>query len=213
MLLAMPSKDNEDDRESGFEEHFLRTLLEDAINAINRCSNEDNAANYRDAIRTIFASLEGVLAWWRESILDFAQHSDSLDLKTILALSEISFSIDSDGNVNERKNHIPFVTMVKLCGKALRRINPDWKLDLSVKGWAQVKRATDIRNRIMHPKNASHLIVSMDELNDSVGGLLWFLETTVGAVENTNRSLRENYAEIRMMLKAAKAETIYEPKA
>jgi hypothetical protein len=161
--------------EKEVQESFLRILVEDVIISTERHDIDPTQANKRDLIRTIFAAIEGLSWSYREKVRSVANDIDPLSPIQKLALAEKTYSVDEQGKIQAQTRFISIPAMIRLTTRLVEQFCPALKVDFDVAGWADLKQAIKVRNRITHPKSLSDLDVSSADVAFSQSGLFWFL--------------------------------------
>lgn len=98
------------------------------------------------------------------------------------ALSEQSISIGQNGKITIQRKSIPTAAAIKFLARLARRICHEPVLELSDAGWSKLSNATQIRNRITHPKRSSDMEIEKRDLADSEVAFAWCFENLIIAM-------------------------------
>ena len=71
------------------------------------------------------------------------------------------------------------------------KARPQFDCDFSHVGWANLKKAVEVRNRLVHPKTIDDLKVSDDELAMAQSALGWFLAMVILALRENVSNLKD----------------------
>lgn len=127
----------------------------------------------RALVRSIFAFIEGVSYFLRQSLLE--QFTERLTTLEQMALGEISFNIRSNGAIQEQRAKLRTLDLIKLTIHASAKALPKAsKLECKGPEYDALARSLQVRDRLMHPKSAKNLSVSDQEIKDAVNGYGWF---------------------------------------
>lgn len=158
---------------------FLRTLVEDVAAALQRISQADTEGHRRDAVRTIFAAIEGVTWFYREHVRRTADDLGMLTTAVDLALQEKSYTLGSKGNLIEQIKFTPLTSMIKFVAKVAEETCGGSHVNFGQAGWDDLQRAITVRNRITHPKTRADLVVTAQEVAIAETGFVWLLNLVV----------------------------------
>ena len=157
----------------------LRKLLEQVNADIAECnrhmSKEDSPFWRRAAFRTVFASMEALVAHAKRSVLVFSKlDGTALSPAEYLALRGVEYAVEENGAVVERKAKIRFLADLHL---ALSYFAKATESDLSLKkddGWVSLTRSVKVRDRITHPKTAEDYDITDPEVKELLAAWAWF---------------------------------------
>lgn len=177
---------------------FLRTLVEDVEAADQRRELSDTPGHRRDAVRTMFAAIEGVAWICREYVRTTAKALDVLDPILEMALLEQTYFVSDRGKVKTQTRYIAFTAMFKLVSKICEEISSSFFVDFTAYGWNCVLESIEIRNKLMHPKSFEDLNVSVDDLTKANIAFRWMVQNCAQMMEAVrteidffNRNARE----------------------
>jgi hypothetical protein len=154
-------------------------LLNDVVDDFSTLSGLPEPAQgprRRSVIRAVFAAIEGHIWAMKQRLLAFGE--PTLSAAEVALLREVQYSIDDKGNGVEKAALLTFKQNIKFVIAVVKRLNPATQVDLGDGGWQALTDALDVRHRLTHPKSASDLQVSQDELVAAVRGLAWFMQLT-----------------------------------
>lgn len=170
---------------------FIHTLVEDVVSAIERREMSDTEAHRREAIRTIFAAIEGVAWVYREHIRRAAKDLGTLTTGLEIALQEKSYSAGGRGELVEQVRYTPLANMIRFIARVAVETCQVPEIDFNHGGWAKLQRAIAIRNRLTHPKSRADLQVSVEEVETAEGGFMWLLALAIEGMGSINERLIE----------------------
>lgn len=161
-------------------------------------------SNRRHLIRALFAAIEGMVWTYREHIVDVAKSCDTLTFAEEFAFSEVSYSVTSQGKIIELARFVPTLAMLRLTTKLAERLDQNLVVRFDEAGWEALCKATEIRNRITHPKSESDLEISGHDLAICRAGFDWLFELSLKAMESTNVAFRNFTEELVSILESLK---------
>jgi hypothetical protein len=170
---------------------FTHVLVGDVKAAEKRRRDTDNQTHRRELVRAVFAAIEGLHWQLKNDVL--RQGSSELSHLEYAAMLEESYSVDERGNVNAFPRYLPLTTAIRLVVNVVRRYRPAYQVDFNHAGWANLKTAVEVRNRLVHPKQLEDLNVSADEVRKTLSGFQWILALVIEILRETNKDLRETY--------------------
>jgi hypothetical protein len=128
----------------------------------------------------MFAAVEAAIWVFKQEAVD--QHANGaviFEPSELILLSEKSPVLDSDGALREAPLAIRFAPNVIFAFKCHARAHNYLPvLDVGDYRWDLLKRSSQVRNRLMHPKGLASLQVSDQEISDARRSLSWFLKTS-----------------------------------
>jgi hypothetical protein len=153
---------------------FTRFLLDDVATAISTLQESDTGPNRRGLIRTVFAAIEGLHWQLKDDVLRHAQIVTRMTIQERAAMLEESYSVDDRGAVNTVHRFLPLTTTIRLVVSIVQRYRTEYEVDYSHPGWADLKAAILVRNRLVHPKSVQEMNVSDEEIEQGLSALDWF---------------------------------------
>ena len=161
-----------------FGEEFLGILMHDVLLAIQRRDLNDTQATRRALIRTRFAAIEGAAWEYREHVRCIAADLDSLPRLVELALSEKTYRVAENGEIDEQVCYISTPAMIRLTTRLAESICTDFEFDFKNVGWMNFKTSIKIRNRITHPKTRGDLEIADNEIAVCQSAFFWIINLT-----------------------------------
>lgn len=141
----------------------------------------------RSFIRSSFAWVEGVIFQMRKICLFLA-----VVLKMDLSKEEKEALMQSYGVPNEKgkKRRYPqFHEGVKFAFKMMSKVSRNgFELNCSGKEWQEFIAATEIRDRLMHPKTAKDLIINDVELALVANATAWLVNNYAPAMQRLKKT-------------------------
>ncbi|HQS70999.1 MAG: hypothetical protein B7Y36_04195 [Novosphingobium sp. 28-62-57] len=176
------------------ERAFLTTLMIDADAAIRRFRDPENDIQQarRELVRSVHATIDGVVWAFREHVRSSAREMDMLTAAEEAVLSETSFQVNERGMISAQTRYLPLLGAVRLAARIATKINSNFTPDFGGSDWRGFIEAVATRNRLTHPKTISDLEVTDEEANQVIGSFFWLLEMAVAAMESSNEAVR-NY--------------------
>jgi hypothetical protein len=179
---------------------FVLTLVGDVSSAIGRRDADDTQANRRDLIRAIFAAVEGLTWSFKTEIVEIARSVDVLSSEEEQALSELSFSITSQGKIATQPRFVPLPALIRMAARLAAKINRNFIPEFDGVGWRRFRQAVKVRNRITHPKKDSDLDISDSDMEECLGALFWLLELHQNALEAATHGFRKYVQDFKHVL-------------
>lgn len=167
------------------ETKFLASLVEDVDLAIKRRDGSDTQSARRDLVRTLFAAIDGTVWAFRETVVDAASSTYGLTPEEEAVLSETAFNVSKSGKITAQAKFVPQRALIKLVTRIALRISRETLVDFSEAEWSKHKSATDVRNRITHPKSASDLYLSETDVQDSLDAFFWLFARLTDVMAST----------------------------
>ena len=93
----------------------------------------------------------------------------------VLILKEKLPNVKNTGEVSTRPHFLPTEVSLKLAFHLFSKvINSDYRLNYSDSSYKKLIESMKVRNRIVHPKDASSLEITGREVVDMCAGVIWF---------------------------------------
>lgn len=184
----------------GISRGFIRTLIGDVQSALTRLEASDTETHRREAIRTIFAAIEGVAWVYREHVRTAARELGDMTPLLDFALQEKTYAVNERGDVTEQIRFIPLAAMIRLITQVAERSCPRLKVDFGHKGWSNLKLAISVRNRLVHPKTIEDLTITKGDLEIANSGFSWLLALTLAGMSAANDALATFTADARTIV-------------
>jgi len=177
-------------------DNAIDELAHDADSAKLLLVSEDSQFNRRVYIRALFAYFEGFSFFMRrnaEELLSIrATIRKSIDYDTLFLLQEKVPHITSGGKVRHREHKVPFADHFAFTLRthfSALEIEEDPFKD---SGWPLFQKALAVRDRITHPKLASDVEITNEDLAICESGLSWFKNVVVGLSKKDTWGLKQN---------------------
>ncbi|KWV93913.1 hypothetical protein [Erythrobacter sp. AP23] len=180
---------------------LIAILIADVAEAKSRLQKEDTQTARRELIRAQFAAIEGLVWLARQHIAGVAREMDKLTEDEASALSEQSISIGQNGKITIQRKFIPTAAAIRFLARLARRICHEPVLELTDAGWSRLSNATQIRNRITHPKRSSDMEIEERDLADSEVAFAWCFESLIIAMERVTLAFRDEVEGIGEVLR------------
>ncbi len=165
-------------------------LLSDVAASQERHEAHSNQQAKRDLIRTLFAAIEGSAWFYKEHIQALAETTDMIEADEVLALSEVTLTVDKAGKLHSHPRFLTTTASVRLVSRIAHRIAPDHQINFGGGEWSLFQEAIEVRNRLTHPKDLSDLILSEEQTVTCTNAFYWFLEETTHSIEAATRAAR-----------------------
>jgi hypothetical protein len=170
---------------------FTHILVDDVVAAQKRLKRRDTPNHRRELIRAAFAAIEGLHWQLKRDVL--AHSRGKLSPHEYAAMIEQTYSVDDRGNVNVSPRFLPLATAVRLVVNVVKRSRPNYQLDFNHVGWANLKAAVEVRNRLVHPKTLEDLNVSDAEIGKAMSAFTWVLALVIEVLQETHAALTGDY--------------------
>jgi hypothetical protein len=170
---------------------FTHILVHDVIASQKRFRRRDTPNHRRELIRAVFAAIEGLHWQLKRDVL--SHNRTKLSPHEYAAMVEQTYSVDDRGNVNVTPRFLPLVTAVRLVVSIVKRSRPTYQLDFNHVGWANLKAAVEVRNRLVHPKTLEDLNVSDAEIDKAMSAFSWILALVIEVLQETHAALTGDY--------------------
>ena len=160
------------------QKNFIEILIRDLSAEMLRAARSNDEIQRRSVVRSGFATVEGFIAFIKQTILDDLQLNTHVYSEGEVALlRELTYQADDRGNVKSSPKFIPTDANLLFTMKAWCRGISDGRLDLGVPGWQNFKKSLALRHRLVHPKRAEDLTISDDEFIAFVKAMSWFMSS------------------------------------
>ena len=160
---------------------LFNALMDDVICANDIWLERGDEFSHRLYVRTVFASVEGVIQVMKSAALlrDEINELPVLTPEELILLKEEEVQTGNNDEVPPKKKktsllsnfQFTFLTYAKVRGETV-------KLDKGGQGWQSLNDAIRIRNRLMHPHTLKELQVSQKDMEIVEQGMKFFRDTT-----------------------------------
>jgi hypothetical protein len=133
----------------------------------------------RTLIRATFAYIEGMTYRVKQIVLDgYESGYLVLTQPQIAILSEVNYVLQENGEVAETPAKIRIASSIRFMFKIMSKMPPFKEHDLVLNdgGWEAFKTGLKIRDRLMHPKDLTSVLISEAEIDTIGRARVWFLE-------------------------------------
>ncbi len=153
---------------------LLLALQQEYLDARMRACERDSQENRRTLVRVLCALIEGV-NWGLK--LQLASNQ-MLDEGERACVREQAYDLKDNGAVRVRPLHLKTVPNTRFTFTMFARIH---KIENPLPGesatWKALRDVVDVRNRITHPKKASDLTITEEELQAANAVFRWYSES------------------------------------
>ena len=140
-------------------------------------ANPDQFAN-RTLLRTYFAFVEGLAYQLRQVTIASLEGSHLLTQAELALLKEERFQLNSKGEPECRENFqsvLPNLLFSIRC--YVKNHGASYSPDTGHNGWESMRRAVAVRDRITHPKSASGLEITEEDVAHFTSAAAWWKRT------------------------------------
>lgn len=159
------------------QEDFFDIAVGDAQSSLEEAFQTKSPRHKRNAVRAVFAFIDGCHNFVRGHVESQASAYKHLyAISDLAVLREESPYVDERGNVKTRQLKVPLITSIKALVKLLEKNDvAKHEVDLTHSGFFALARAIEIRNRVVHPKNAEELDLSNEDMQLVAQAFNWYL--------------------------------------
>lgn len=163
-------------------------LLEDAEEAEVLLNKEPNRQFFRRAyIRSIFASIEGIIWVIKQTCLKARSPKGVLPMTIVeyAMLADESYGLKGNGETCIQTKFLRLPDNLRFTVKVVNRLfRMQLELGIGTTTWKNFQTALAIRHRITHPKNASDIDISDDEIEICKEVTGWFNDIVAKFIQN-----------------------------
>jgi hypothetical protein len=188
------------DQERSRSRAFMSLLVEDVIAARERLSASDTQTTRRDVVRASLAAIEGMTWIAREHVRIGLETAGELSPVADLALQELSFSISPNGTLRKQVRPVPLLTTIRLVVSQAQNLSSEISVNFLGRGWSNLRRAVEIRNRITHPKPNQSMAIEDSDLAVVGSSVSWLLATVEFIMASVNLALNEQSDLLRRLI-------------
>lgn len=160
------------------------TLNEDLDAALKVGRQDPSQFAHRTLIRTYFAFVEGIAYQLRQVTRASLEDTDLLTQGERALLREERFHLSAKGEPEAKENFqsaLPNLLFSVRC--YVKNHGAVYSPDTGHHGWDSMKRAIAVRDRITHPKSASGLEITDEDVNHFVTAAEWWKRTLLEMFE------------------------------
>lgn len=152
------------------------SLGQDVLVCTKMLERDDGQFWRRTLVRTSFALIEGMVHRMKQLAFEVCLYEKiSLSRAEVAMLQEEGYELNDKGEAISKANYMHITKNVRFAFKLLARaygVNHELKIDDA--GWDNFKKALKIRDRLMHPKNSSDLVVDNADVSTVDKAVGWF---------------------------------------
>jgi hypothetical protein len=157
-------------------QQIIQVLGTDCDKHYKLCHHEDDQLHRRAYVRSVFAFIEGIVHHMKETASRIGFLFGHVNAYERTALDDVKVDIDAKGNITTKPLHPTFLNNIRFTFKiSAKTIGSSFTLQTGGGGWEALRKALEVRNRLMHPKDIHRLEVTADELKASKKAFDWFL--------------------------------------
>lgn len=173
-------------------EYFFDIAIEDAQSSLEEALQTNAPRHKRNSVRAVFAFIDGCHNFVRSHVESQASAYKHLySVSDLAVLREESPYVDERGTVKTRQLKVPLITSIKALVKLLEKNNAaKHEVDLMHPGFFALSKAVEIRNRVVHPKNAKELDLSEEDIHTVANAFNWYLAFALRMSHASNESMR-----------------------
>lgn len=154
-------------------------LSKDAEKAIKIADKAPNQFNRRNAVRAVFASIEGAVYLTKNLVIaTLPQCRGFFDEAEIALLREKRYSLNSKGQAYAQPNFLRTDENFRFAMDMLMRgIPTELDFDTNGSGWKSFKDSLSVRHRVTHPKSMNDLNINDIEFDKLKKAFNWAFST------------------------------------
>lgn len=189
-----------DNTEDKFEK-LIKALTDDITGCAELLAAQDSSQVVRRAfVRAVLASIEGNIYWMKQEALEAHNRQVQFSVEELALLKEETYNLSNNGKAAVRKAKLRLRDNLNFAFKMqAKSAYSDYSLNLNSTEWNQFLKAITVRDRLMHPKRSSDLIVTDEELEHVQVASLWFLKS----IQELRQSLLNAMSESTTLLEKA----------
>lgn len=166
-----------------------KTLNADLDAALAYGRQADTAYAARALVRAHFALVEGLSYQLRQVTIATLEGTALLTPTELTLLREERHVVDDSGHPKTSEQFLPFPQSLLFSIRCYAKNHgADFQADTKGGGWAAMRKATAIRNRVTHPKSAESLVLSDDDRKVFVDAAAWWKLSMVKMFEACNEA-------------------------
>ncbi|MFT5469875.1 MAG: hypothetical protein ACI8UO_004998 [Verrucomicrobiales bacterium] len=167
-------------------------LIEDYDYFRQALKEADTPRNRRSYVRAAFAAMEGLVDWVRQKAADATctnTEIEGLNITRLQLLGLDDYRISKTGKIESSNRRTPFLNYTAFVLRSLaEELEIDFEEHISDAGWSKLQIAVRARDRLTHPKTASELSVSDEEIEATEIGILWVFNSMLGIFYELSQS-------------------------
>lgn len=155
-----------------------KTLSGDLDTALDGVRQYDDQFARRTLYRTYFAFVEGLAFQLRQVTVASLANTDVLSVAELSLLREEKFQLNHKGEPEARDNFQSSLPNLLFCIRCyVKNHGATYQPNIGLAGWDAMKKATAIRDKLMHPKSAVGLEVLVDDVQTLRAASDWWNRT------------------------------------
>jgi hypothetical protein len=156
-------------------------VVSDLEEALAYGRQNPSAFAHRTLVRTHFAMIEALTYQLRQITLASLEGTSQLSPIEIALLREERYFLNGKGHPKRREDFQPFLPNLLFSIRCyLKNHGANFEPDTAHHGWEALRKAVDIRNRLMHPKSEACLSLCEDDLKIFSEAAAWWKKTILG---------------------------------
>lgn len=158
-----------------------KIVYDDALAARNEVAMDDAQSRRRAYVRAAFAAIEALTYSLKQSALATARREPGLfSPGEIALLSDESYGLSHSGKVVASPKYLSTPDNFRFAvDMAMKATLKGFSLHVGVSGWEALKKATKLRNRLVHPKSAAEMHVTDEEMGAVDEAFFWVNDATI----------------------------------
>lgn len=166
--------------------------VEDPAGVFQVQSDQVSRIKARMLIRSMFATIEGIVYGMKQLALAAFRPDGPLTLDELLICKEISFRLNKNGEVDGSSMRLKFEPNLKFSFMVLAKaFHQKFELDTNCLGWNRLVESVKVRNRLAHPKRPSDLELTDDEIGHAIEAYQWFNAQVSTLVEMFSKDIEK----------------------
>lgn len=149
----------------------------------------------RAATRTIFAMIEAITYHMKQLAIQHAEYyPNTFSLAQLALLREETYLLEKNGTTTQQQAKISTLPNLRFAFASFSTaLNIPHKLDVSDNNWEALQSGLRIRDRLMHPKEASNLVVTEPEMDQLLAAHTWHTMNMQICIEQGMESLLASF--------------------
>jgi hypothetical protein len=176
-----------------------RTLIErleaDVLQALELANKSDSQFYRRVFIYTVFSAIEATVYRLKRATLYWSRYlgrQTDVSAADLAALKDETYLLSDAGKARARPMRAPLPANIRFSFEAFTRINGvACPVDFDSSDWKGLITAVSIRHRVTHPKHASDLEISREEMKIVGDATIWFRRTHLEVMQAVYEADRE----------------------
>jgi len=148
----------------------------------------------RMLIRSIFASIEGIVYGMKQLALAAFRPDGPLTFDELIICKGISLRLKNNGDVDRSAMRLEFGPNLKFSFMVLAKaFHQKFELDTdkTCLGWNRLVESVKVRNRLAHPKRPSDLELTDEEIGHAIEAYQWFNEQVSTLLEMFSKDIEK----------------------